>query len=459
MVSMHKEKIKKIKKKVLEKIIPSKKEIKEEKEIAEKIIKKIKSTKGSHIDVVLAGSLSRNTHLKGDKDIDVFILFNKKVKKEKFIEEGLKIARKISRKWEINYGEHPYVKTEIKGHKVELIPAYKIKTTKELLSSVDRTPFHTNFIQEKIKEKQRNEVRLLKKFLKGINCYGAELKVQGFSGYLTELLIVKYNTLENTLKKASSWKERKVISLTEKLTKKKEKELMQKFASPLVFIDPTDERRNVAAAVSAETYERFKRKAKAFIEKPSIDFFFPKPVKILTQKEFMKKISKRNIIVIETEYKKTHEDVVFGQLRNFLKKLRRELEEKDFTVLKEAFWSDEKKRMLLLVEVKEKKLKKEKLVKGPPKEMKEHSERFIQKHGKKVKIIKGRFHARVKRKHTKAETVTEEFIGKQVKVNSKKFLMKQLKKNHAIYSGKKLKKIYRENAVKEFLIASLIKND
>lgn len=450
--------IKSIKRKVLEKVTPTEKELEKEQEIAEKIIKKIKTVKGIHLDAVLAGSLSRNTHLKGERDIDIFILFDKKVKKEKFVKEGLKIAKKISGKnWEIDYGEHPYVKTEIEGYKVELIPAYKIKTTKELLSSVDRTPFHTEFIKEKIKEKQRNEVRLLKKFLRGIECYGAELKTQGFSGYLTELLIIKNKNFENALKKVSSWKEKKVISLTEKLTKKREKELEKKFFTSLIFIDPTDEKRNVSAAVSNEVYEKFKKKAKEFLKKPSITFFYPKPVKILSKTEFNKKIREKNLIVIETPYEKIHEDVAFGQLRGFLKKLKKELEKNDFTVLNEKLWTDQKKKMLLLVEIKQKKLEREKMVKGPPAGMKEHANKFREKHGKqKVKEIKGHLHAKVKRKHIKAETVVKEFIEKQIKVNPKKFLIKQLKKRFSIHSGNKLKNIFKEEA-KEFFSGYLAK--
>lgn len=444
-------KTEKIKEKVLERITPNKEEIKKEKELAEKIIKKINKYKGKHIQALLAGSLSRNTHLKGDKDMDIFILFDKKLDRKEFIKEGLKIAKKISGKnWEIDFGEHPYVKTEINGHKIELIPAYKIDSTKEMLSSVDRTPFHTNFIQEKIKEKQRNEVRLLKKFLKGTECYGAELKTQGFSGYLTELLILKYSNFENTLKNAVKWKENKVLSLTEKYSIKKEKELKQKFSNPLIFLDPTDDRRNVSAAVSKEVFEKFKKESKKFIKSPSINFFYPKQVKILSKTEFIKKIKKKNIVLIETPYEKIHEDVTFGQLRNFLKKLEKELKKNDFTFLKGKFWSDEKKKMLLLVEVKESVLEKEKMIKGPPVKMTEHAKKFKEKHGRKTKKIGKYYYAKIKRLHIRAESVVKEFISKQIKVNPEKFLVKQLKKKHSVYSGRKLKEIYKEE-IKEFL--------
>jgi tRNA nucleotidyltransferase (CCA-adding enzyme) len=43
------------------------------------------------------------------------------------------------------------------------------------------------------------EVRLLKKFMKGTGVYGAEIKIGGFSGYLCELLILKYRSFAQTI--------------------------------------------------------------------------------------------------------------------------------------------------------------------------------------------------------------------------------------------------------------------
>jgi tRNA adenylyltransferase (EC 2.7.7.25) len=46
---------------------------------------------------------------------------------------------------------------------------------------------------------QKDEVRLLKKFMKGIGVYGAEIKVKGFSGYVAELLVYFYDSFRNVL--------------------------------------------------------------------------------------------------------------------------------------------------------------------------------------------------------------------------------------------------------------------
>ena len=54
--------------------------------------------------------------------------------------------------------------------------------------------------------KLRDEVRVLKKFMKGIDTYGAEIKVGGFSGMLCETLILNYGSFEDTIKSASDWK-------------------------------------------------------------------------------------------------------------------------------------------------------------------------------------------------------------------------------------------------------------
>jgi len=44
----------------------------------------------------------------------------------------------------------------------------------------------------------------LKQFMKGIGVYGSELRRRGFSGYLTELLVINYGSFLGVLKEASS---------------------------------------------------------------------------------------------------------------------------------------------------------------------------------------------------------------------------------------------------------------
>ena len=57
--------------------------------------------------------------------------------------------------------------------------------------AADKSPFHTEYVTNKLDEEKRDQVRLLKKFLKSLGIYGAEIAKNGFSGYVTEVLILK----------------------------------------------------------------------------------------------------------------------------------------------------------------------------------------------------------------------------------------------------------------------------
>ncbi|NIS30872.1 MAG: tRNA CCA-pyrophosphorylase, partial [Actinobacteria bacterium] len=55
----------------------------------------------------------------------------------------------------------------------------------------DRTPFHAAYVEGRLNDELAAEVRVLKQLLEGIGVYGSDLKTRGFSGYLTELLVLE----------------------------------------------------------------------------------------------------------------------------------------------------------------------------------------------------------------------------------------------------------------------------
>jgi len=147
---------------------------------------------------MIVGSVTRDTWLPDKKEFDVFILFPKDLKPSELEKYGLQVAKEIVKEMKgtftLKYAQHPYLSAKINDVEIDIVPCYKIKDTSEVKSAVDRTPFHVAYLQKKLKKKQANEVRLLKKFLKNHNLYGADAKTQGFSGYLCELLIINYKT-------------------------------------------------------------------------------------------------------------------------------------------------------------------------------------------------------------------------------------------------------------------------
>ncbi len=216
-------------------------------------------------DIRLLGSVAKGTFLKGSKELDVFVFFDKDVSKEEMGEKIFQVLRKLNINFEIRYAEHPYAKVFYKGFEIDLVPCYKIKQEERIRSAVDRSPFHYEFVSKNLKEHQKADVRVLKKLLKNFGLYGAEVGVRGFSGYLCELLIIYYGSLLELMKSSLKWKRPK-LSLNKETT-------LDLFDEPFVFIDPTDEYRNVASSLSLENLSKFILLSSSFLRSPSLEFF------------------------------------------------------------------------------------------------------------------------------------------------------------------------------------------
>ena len=205
---------------------------------------------------------AKGTWLSKDADVDIFIKFKKSTSEEKFEKIAKKIGFESLKKYSpyVRYSEHPYVEAKIKNTKINVVPFYDVKIG-EWKSAADRSPFHTKFMKKSLTTKMRNEVRILKTFLKSNRIYGAEIAKQGFSGYVSEVLILNFGSFENVIKSISEIKEHQIIGKTSK-----------KFETSIVIIDPIDKNRNLAAAISDENLGKFILVSRAFKEKPTPGF-------------------------------------------------------------------------------------------------------------------------------------------------------------------------------------------
>ena len=207
----------------------------------------------------MVGSIAKGTYLEGT-DIDIFLVFQKGTNLK---EEGLAIARKILPEGKELYAQHPYLRGEIKGVGIDLVPCFAIDKSTESISAVDRTPFHTDWVVSNITGLE-NEVRLTKQFLKAIGAYGANSAIGGFSGYLVEILCIKYGGFLNLIKELSQWRPPVIID-----------EIKNAPDSPIMICDPVDHKRNVAAGVTLKGLGTAILASKSFIDKPSMNFFYP----------------------------------------------------------------------------------------------------------------------------------------------------------------------------------------
>lgn len=407
---------------ILQKIKPSKEEVSKLKEVSNKIIEKInKIAKELKIEAyaILVGSADRGTWISGEHDLDIFITFPEYTPREDLEKIGLYIAKKAVENYEERYAEHPYIHAYEGQYEIDIVPCFRVSSSEAIKSAVDRTPFHNLYVKENINGLE-DEVLLLKQFCKGIGVYGSELKTQGFSGYLCELLIIYYKSFIKVLKSACDWHPNIVIDLAPRPAKQRLgsdwKERPEKHGSlglqliaPLIVIDPVDKGRNVAAAVSLDKFCEFIDASRSFLENPSEKYFFATPDQPLSDKEFLKKISERgtNFFVIEFKVPSLVEDILYPQLRKMENAVIELIKRHDFRVFRSEVctWNN---TAVILLEIEIATLPNIKKHLGPPVSMKIHADRFKNKYKNKSDaslfsgpyIKNGKYVVEIKRKYT-----------------------------------------------------------
>jgi tRNA nucleotidyltransferase (CCA-adding enzyme) len=245
---------------VINQIKPNEGESKEIVDLARELRDKANSLSDKKFDSMIVGSVAKGTFLKG-ADIDIFLKFSTTADLKK---EGLGIAKKILPNGRELYAQHPYLRGEIKGIGIDVVPCYSIENSTKPISAVDRTPFHTEWVKKNISGME-DEIRLTKQFLKGCGAYGASSAIGGFSGYLVEILCIKYGSFEKLINEIASWKPPLILDKIDKVPN-----------SPIMLADPVDYNRNVAAGVTLKGLGSAVLASKAFLAEPSLDFFFPK---------------------------------------------------------------------------------------------------------------------------------------------------------------------------------------
>jgi len=391
---------------VLLAIRPSKEESDRELAFARMMVDHVSRNAPAGATAVLVGSMAKGTFLRDKKDVDIFVLFDSLPRER--LEAAIRDVMEDSFPtlgYQVSYAEHPYVRFHFQGRRIDLVPAYRISKASERLSAVDRSILHTDFVLKSMKKGQADEIILLKQFLRSNSLYGAEIKTEGFSGYLCELLIIRYRSFTALLRAASRWKTPVFIDLKGYHKGKKDiGSAIERFGS-FVVIDPTDKDRNVAAAVSEANVRRFISLSKAFLKKPSKAFFFR------TQASFEDKamLAAKGacVFVVSMPRPDVVDDVLWGQLRKMLGQL--EIHLADFCP--KIFADDSRHLVRLAIAVKKDRLPDKMLVEGPPLGMEKHVAGFRKSHPKaRFMKKKGRMYAEVKRPVVKAEDAIHSFF-------------------------------------------------
>lgn len=430
-----------IEKQILERVTPSSEDRKKLETIIQEIKEKLKqeiSERNLPVSIELVGSTAKDTYLKDNLDIDFFLSFPTKFPKEDIAKNALSIGKKLLTDAEESYAEHPYLRGHYKYYYVEIVPCYKIEKASQKLSAVDRTPLHTKYIKENLPDSQKPEVRLFKQFLIGIGCYGAEAEIEGFSGYLCEILILKYGCYKRLIENAQNWKTGEQLTLS--------KGKYPNFDTPLTFTDPVDINRNVASALSKEKFDLFKRACKEYLKKPNIKFFFPNKIKPWPLKKIKEEIQKQKCQYISLKFDKPNviSENLYPQARKATRSIRETCERNDFTIYDATFHIDGKENNIyVIVKTKDETLSETYEHMGPPTKLEKNADEFLNKWKDNLRVVKkpyekdGRLYVEIKRDFRDIKS----FLTSQIeKLSMGKHINQIIKKKYSILETEDLLK-------------------
>ncbi|MFB5631738.1 MAG: CCA tRNA nucleotidyltransferase [Nitrosopumilus sp.] len=412
---------------VMKNVIPTKTVEKSKERIAETALELVKKEIVKFPEIIgveFGGSFAKGTWLSKDADVDIFVRFRKSTSEEKFEKISKKIGFDSMKKFSpyVRYSEHPYVEAKMNDTKINVVPFYDVKAG-EWKSAADRSPFHTKFMSKSLTQKMRNEVRILKTFLKSNRIYGAEIAKQGFSGYVSEVLVLHFGSFENVIKSISKIEENQVVGKTAK-----------KFDTSLVIIDPIDSNRNLAAAISDENIGKFILACRAFKENPKLEFF----------KNKKSRVSKKhwgNVLSIKFNFKIRSPDIIWGQIKRATSSLTTQLELAGFTVLRSRAYTDQQKEAYLLFFLESTKISDIYAKTGPEFFRESSSKSFISKNLSNAELVWVGNNKKIisleKRKHVDASKFMSEFLKNNLQTGIPKGLQADFKRGFKITIGEK----------------------
>ncbi|HSB84028.1 MAG TPA: CCA tRNA nucleotidyltransferase [Nitrosarchaeum sp.] len=411
--------------KIEKSVIPSKNLTKLKKQIADEAFTLVNNQISSYPEIVgleFGGSYAKDTWLAKEADIDIFIKFKKSVSNEKFVEISKKIGFESMKKYNpyIRYSEHPYVEARIKKTKINIVPCYDVNLG-EWKSSADRSPFHTKFMQNTLTPKMKNEVRILKTFLKLTEIYGAEIAKQGFSGYVSEVLILNFGNFENVIKSIAKIQQNQIIGNASKV-----------FETSIVIVDPIDSNRNLAAAISNENIGRFVLACRIFQKNPTLQFFKPKISR-------PSKKNLENVLVVKFNFKMRSPDIIWGQIKRATASLATQLELGGFNVLRSKSYTDEQNEAYLFFLLESTEIAKNYFKSGPEFFREDDCDSFISKNISKTELMwigdDKRIVSLEKRRYNEVIKFTTNFLKNNLKTGIPKGLQSDFKKGFKVFVG------------------------
>lgn len=402
---------------------------------------------GIDADCVKGGSIAKDTFLKGDHDIDLFVRFSLAFKGKQISEilqqalseafPGIAISR--------IHGSRDYFQFTKGRLDYEIIPVLRIHESNYSLAEnvTDMSPEHVAWVERYTRKNPElnDEIRITKQFMKANKVYGAESFINGFSGHMVDILTIHYGSFLSLIKKFSSITDESLktslIIDHERHMKDPMKELNQSKITPLIVIDPIQKDRNAAAALSAEKLRTFITACRDFLKNPEersfeikkFDIEYEIKVRLSLLKRTKTKKSIR-IIIIDTYPHKSSRDIMGTRVLKTYEDLKKQMLLNEFIIL-DDFWNffpetpTQTASGVICYILDSVKLAEDIEQKGPPLNIVEDVKNFRIKH-KKIYIKGNRIYSMIKRKYLLPEDLVNAMFNQEfVKLRMKKIIIRE----------------------------------
>ncbi|MFX1415323.1 MAG: hypothetical protein ACFFC0_00865 [Promethearchaeota archaeon] len=272
---------------VLAQLTPSEDEIKKQASVIETLKGALEKHAGSdafqYSFLAAQGSTGKKqTQLRGASDIDLFVALDTKYYREKLdldarerssaIDELMEsmisewfipaVANLEVRSVQKTFSQHPYLSLNMAGFDVDVVACFDLSSDELAqngpITAMDRTIHHTEYVVNHLNTALREDVRILKSFVRTSRTYGDTCAVgrMGFTGYALELLVISTGSFDAALEAILRLDWDPVDPLERSLQTLKQDPTFKD--DHIFIIDPTDSSRNVAASFDERAYDLLK---------------------------------------------------------------------------------------------------------------------------------------------------------------------------------------------------------
>jgi len=402
---------------VLAQLTPTEDEIKKQASVIEALKEALENHSGSsafqYSFIAPQGSTGKKqTQLRGASDIDLFVALDKEHYRGSLDLDARNrhsaidaLMESMIDKWFIpavanldvqsvqkTFSQHPYLSLKMAGFDVDIVACFHLSYDELAqngpITAMDRTIHHTEYVVNHLSESLREDVRILKSFVRTSHTYGDTCAVgrMGFTGYALELLIIFTGSFDAALEVILRLDSDPVDPLERSLPTLKQD---PGFRDDHIFIiDPTDTGRNVASSFDRRAYDLLKILTEQLVDASRkgdhdqmMNLLLEKPIPVapvpvwFTKHSIVREFESDGII---------HYTVLRDKLHSVAKKVVSELEreptgeERFGKVISEVYFDDDRFAVGFLVEKPEIFSTYER--KGPPLDLQEAVEGFREVH-------------------------------------------------------------------------------